>query len=70
MKWVPCSERVPEIGVAVLIWVRGPNGGTAAVAVLDPDWGETPVWVCPSDFCPRWDVDDVTHWMPLPEGPQ
>lgn len=56
-RWIPVEERLPEIGADILAFYRDShiNMGT---------WG-----------CYDWleeDVEDgyVTHWMPLPDGPE
>lgn len=64
-KWIPVTERLPEINTMVLVMDEAHD---MAVGSLEKLWdGE--VWVCP--FA---DVDDeqcpITHWMPLPEPPK
>ena len=64
-KWIPVTERLPEIHTNVLVMDKAHD---MAVGSLERLWdGE--VWVCP--FA---DVEDeqvpVTHWMPLPEPPK
>ena len=60
MRWVPVTERLPEVGRKVLIsWTA--NGGICfdtAFRLID-GWSAT-----------HWELSaDVTHWMPLPEPP-
>lgn len=66
MNWVKCSERLPELGVKVLI------------ATVDKDFwvAERNDWDGKEDCEWSWDhgfndlePDRVTHWMPLPEPP-
>ena len=57
-RWIPCTERMPEAGLNVLIWVDDESH----VAYFSQD-------------SRRWldsegDWARVTHWMPLPEGPE
>lgn len=65
-KWIPVSERMPEIrkgwlDLPVIIAVRGEKNGAEAMYCSDGKfrWGR--------DEQP---IDDVTHWMPLPAAPQ
>ena len=59
-RWIPVSERLPE-GDAVLVYrERGKSN-------IDIDWtfieGGREYWY-------NSGLDNVTHWMPLPEPPQ
>ncbi|MGK3157097.1 DUF551 domain-containing protein [Enterobacter kobei] len=58
--WVACSERMPEQFVEVLACTEG---GGRYVAALNQEmtWDD-------GDFFD--DIQDVTHWMPLPTPPQ
>lgn len=65
-KWIPVSERMPEIrkgwlDTPVIIAVLGEKDGAEAMYCSDGKfrWGR--------DEQP---IDDVTHWMPLPEAPK
>lgn len=75
-KWIPVSERMPEMGEKQRYVVAAdfknnywPNIPNTQVAVYG-DWF--------GDGNPTWDDGDgedlhlkeVTHWMPLPAGPQ
>lgn len=64
-RWIPCSERFPEVGIDVLIFF--------------PNWKENPIQVaCLMYDGLAWDIcgefnpakDKVTHWMPLPNIPE
>ena len=68
-RWIPVTERLPEYGVRVLatdmyegddytgIWTREEYKDDA-----DGCWYDDHGW---------WHaIDDVTHWMPLPEPPK
>lgn len=66
--WVSVKDKLPEHGVRVLAHT-GTFFQSYCVAKLDRDFGtlNSPVF---------WDtstglfIDDVTHWMPLPEPPK
>ena len=59
MRWIPCSERLPEVGQDVLFSVRDLYVSEGCLRE-DGDW---------SQF--RWQAiqrkESVTAWMPLPE---
>lgn len=59
-KWIPVSEGLPENCVDVLICDVA--DGFIAVGFLDEER-----WVCRDWF---FDMEEITHWMPLPELPQ
>lgn len=58
-RWIPCSERLPEEGVSVLISVGGVYSAEGCLR-WDKDWNQF-----------RWsaiqDKEVVDAWMPLPE---
>ena len=56
-KWIKCSERMPELGATVLVYMDAPVHSSTdyAVAIYDK-YG--------------FSRSRVTHWMPLPEPPQ
>ncbi len=74
-RWIPVSERLPEPGESVLVFLRfldkngtpscigcDGNGGMITVATLDRIDGHN-LWTSEyGDEMPR-------HWMPLPEPP-
>ena len=60
-RWVPVTERLPEVGRKVLIsWTaNGEICFDTAFRLID-GWSAT-----------HWELSaDVTHWIPLPEGPE
>ena len=57
-RWIPVSERLPEIRKVVLI-TDGVDVGTGWV---NQEWWNTSF----ADI----QRDAVTHWMPLPQGPE
>jgi hypothetical protein len=75
-KWQPIAT-APRNGTRVLVCGNGVTGRQAIVASLMvfDDWG--PLWVATiagrgsgcgaTHYCM---VDNVTHWMPLPELPK
>ena len=69
-RWVPVGERLPEIGTDVL--AMGGEGVFQARLIL---WGESRRWEpLVLDFhgcgCCGGGRPNVTHWMPLPPGPE
>lgn len=60
-RWIPCSERMPEVceGTSYLAYI--PRFGAVDIADYHPDVDEWTVIGLPIT---------VTHWMPLPEPPE
>lgn len=60
-RWIPCSERMPEVGIPVLIYDK--HHKAFFVAKLDEDYFgfSSNMWHHPAD---------VPFWMPLPETPK
>lgn len=62
MNWIKCSEKMPEIGVSVLaVWNRGVQ--VLFVHSMTGMWDDGDYWSCIG-------LDEVTHWMPLPQPPE
>ena len=57
-KWIPVAERLPE-KLKEVITYRGECGTSIEYTYGDGAW-----------FFDDEMVDDVTHWMPLPEPPK
>jgi len=67
-KWIPCSERMPEPEVEVLV-VRRSSPDFAASLYLSAYYPSRGYYVWRSaeiDF----EADEVSHWMPLPPLPE
>lgn len=60
-EWIKCSERMPNDFEDVLV----SDGGNVEVMWRDCDG----FWDCWAPRNSNIDIDDVTHWMPLPEPP-
>lgn len=61
-RWIPCSERLPEInGEAASYLAYVPSFGAVDIADYHPDVDEWDVMGLPVT---------VTHWLPLPEPPE
>ena len=69
VKWIPCSERLPEEEELCLVTVVGPDGKNVDYAsfvtdrgYIDNHWDTDIDWI-------EGDQNDwhVTAWMPLPE---
>lgn len=57
-RWIPVLDRVPELGVDVLVLQRNGQCEVAWRHIVDGEW------MSESVFC------EITHWMPLPEPPK
>jgi len=69
MKWIKCSKELPEPGKEILVWFDD----KVAPAHLISFGREYPRlnWSIDSGDYEDWlDLDNITHWMPLPEGPK
>lgn len=69
-RWIPVTERLPEEGVPVLINYIGTDGevyadGVAVWTECGCFWWEGSLADCDEDV-----AVPITHWMPLPEGPE
>ena len=61
-KWIPVTERLPESGKCVLIYSKEGMVAEGSYWAFNKKWTQY-----------RWSVKDlqnVTHWMPLPEPPE
>ena len=61
-QWIPCSERLPEVGQIVLICPDNRLVREATYKGINSQ--EETVWICHGNVL--WD-DDVLRWMPMPE---
>ena len=64
-KWIPCSERLPEFGVDVLVYAKTWEDH---IQVAHRQYDGI-MWEL-SDCEYYFSKSDVTHWMPLPEPPE
>lgn len=60
-RWIPCTERMPELGERVLVWNSTRKCVVSDRRMLSYD-GSRWYWGGGSM--------DVTHWQPLPKGPE
>ncbi len=61
-RWIPCGERLPEVGEPVLIYM--PHNGETVVVSLDRDkmgFSNDDNW---------YNLRNVPFWMPLPDPPE
>lgn len=65
-RWIPCAERLPECGQDVIIYVKSWTDTPIQIAHLQDD---IILWEL-SDGEFYFSLEDVTHWMPLPEQPE
>lgn len=67
-KWIPVSERMPEVGVKVLCF---PAEDEPIHAVFNGQlWLQDVSWSASSEPIDNVIPITVTHWMPLPAAPQ
>lgn len=72
-KWIPVTERLPrganceEICENVIAYLNRGDGYVCTGWLCGSSW-----WliVGEDEDHTRWKMDDVTHWMPLPEPPK
>lgn len=65
-RWIPCSERLPEIGADVLVYYTRWENSPIQIAHIMTDglcWEFSD-----GEFYPS--MGEVTHWMPLPMHPK
>lgn len=68
-RWIPVTERMPEDFADVLALVTGSYGKCSFErAPMLCAWFGKDGWFVNEH--PNWDNPGVTHWMPLPEGPE
>ena len=58
-KWIPVSERLPNVGCDVLFICENKRYGVGAYSDTYKDF-----------FSGQFPVKGVTHWMPLPQPPK
>ncbi|MDV0624573.1 DUF551 domain-containing protein [Klebsiella variicola subsp. variicola] len=72
-KWIPVSERIPEDDDFVYIWPRPDFGVELHVGQYCERSHKGGGWyaqVYEQNYGIEWHPITVTHWMPLPAGPQ
>lgn len=72
-KWIPVSERMPEDDDFVYIWPRPDFGVELHVGQYCERSHKGGGWyaqVYEQNYGIEWHPITVTHWMPLPAGPQ
>lgn len=76
MKWIKCSERMPEEFDDILFltrgtWINEPMVLIGSYDSLDNKFsGFSAKYLFEHDKAEEIVAIDVTHWMPLPEGPE
>lgn len=65
-EWIPVSERLPAEYDSVLVWNVGDvDGGICLEACMVNVIPDKPIWSTLTDRV----LENVTHWMPMPDGP-
>ena len=67
-KWIPVTERLPEVGKKVLVFAYGNDTLTARMQKRTENGH--PVFECNGIFLEMAKLGRITHWMPLPEPPK
>ena len=68
MRWIPCSERLPENGRQVLVYARSVHYALAKYDEMrDADGVYRKQWVTFDAWKPFYTIKEVIAWMPLPE---
>ena len=62
-EWISVDERLPMCGTQVFVAA----GGELEIAWREPDDERPSGWKWIVDY--DWEYTNVTHWMPLPDGP-
>lgn len=69
-RWIPVEERLPEYGVRVLATDMYEEDDCTGIWTRE-EYPNDPDGCCWIDERGWWHaIDDVTHWMPLPEPPE
>lgn len=65
-RWIPCSEKKPEIWKEVLVTLN--DKGYKSIHI--GEMFEEGSWMIGGEFWYEKDDPRITHWMPLPELPE
>ncbi len=70
-RWVPVGERLPEIDVPVLVRQQGCEYHAIGWREHRPHYivPET-IWTLGDELDKGYPPEKITHWMPLPPGPE
>lgn len=69
MKWIKCSDQIPDAGTPVIIFTRGQV--RVAVIFENPGYRDDFLWSIWSGY--EFEVKELTcvrWWMPLPPAPE
>ena len=66
MNWTSCALQMPDDGEEVIVW-----SPVLGMTLARKEWeqGSTPNHWDVNHPDRRWELDDVTHWMPFPDPP-
>ena len=67
-KWIPVTERLPEVGKKVLVFAYGNDTLTARMQKRTENG--YPVFECNGIFLEMAKLGRISHWMPLPQPPK
>lgn len=69
MKWIKCSDRLPEKGKYVLTYNEAIVNPEYRLSIMSLEDLETITWYTYHGNT-SWITPQVTHWMPLPAFPK
>ena len=74
MKWIKCSDQIPEKDTPVLIFAGLYYGPEEERMICTAEYDGHGYWSCVgasgAECEDEFDYKKVTHWMPLPSPPQ
>ena len=70
MDWIQCSDKLPETDKSVIMFVHNDNYEYTNITI---GYLESPSYIEReqqwTSFEDHFDMEDVSHWMPLPKPP-
>ncbi len=71
MDWIKCSDKLPETDKSVIMFVHNDNYEYTNITIgylerEDSLYNQLQQW---TSFEDHFDMEDVSHWMPLPKPP-
>lgn len=68
-RWIPVTERLPEVDCCVLVVASGDFGNIHLDRAVEiAEYSVYEGWIL--EMWPEWENPTVTHWQPLPREPE